>query len=326
MGRTRVAITLGDPAGIGPEIVLRAAHDPSVAEACDLILVGPASALRRAASSTGLSDDISHLNTGGAVVEIRDTAGGELPQWGEVSDSGGGHAARALEEAVRLVRDQDCQALVTAPLHKEALRLAGLPWTGHTPYLAHLDGAAEVFMVFRTPDWSVVLVTDHVPLRDVPRLLTTDRVVAAVRSAIRLLDGTAQTRMRVALAGLNPHAGEGGLLGREDEEVLAPAAVRLCEGGLSAVGPLPGDTVYRRACEGEFDLVAAPYHDQGLVAVKTQGLGRSVHFTAGLSFVRASVDHGTAFDIAGTGRADARPLIDAILAAVELYERRGGPR
>jgi 4-hydroxythreonine-4-phosphate dehydrogenase len=224
-------------------------------------------------------------------------------------------AGRAIEEAVRLVREGACGALTTCPVDKDAMNRGGYAWMGHTRMLADLDGADEVAMVFRSAAFSVVLVTDHVPLREVFSLLNVERVVRTVQLALDLYRRCGDPPPRVAVAGLNPHAGEGGLLGREDLEILAPAVEALRGAGCDASGPFPPDTVYLRARNAEFDLVAAPYHDQGLAALKTLGLGTSVHYTAGLSFIRTSVDHGTACALAGTGRADPRPLYAALREA-----------
>ena len=224
----------------------------------------------------------------------------------------------AVERAARLALEGEVDAIVTGPAHKHALHLAGFPYPGHTEWLAHLAGDVETAMMLAADRLRVVLVTTHVPLRDVPALLTTDRVVRTgqvTRRALQELFGLAQPRL--AICALNPHAGESGLFGDEDERVLRPAAE-----ALGAAGPLPADTVFVRALRGEFDAVLAPYHDVGMTAIKVAAFGRGVNVTLGLPFIRTSPDHGTAFDIAGTGQADPTSMRTAIELAIELARRK----
>ena len=220
----------------------------------------------------------------------------------------------AVERAARLALEGEVDAIVTGPAHKHALHLAGFPYPGHTEWLAHLAGDVETAMMLAADRLRVVLVTTHVPLRDVPALLTTDRVVRTgqvTRRALQDLFGLAQPRL--AICALNPHAGESGLFGDEDERVLRPAAE-----ALGAAGPLPADTVFVRALRGEFDAVLAPYHDVGMTAIKVAAFGRGVNVTLGLPFIRTSPDHGTAYEIAGTGAADPRSMQAALALALEL--------
>ncbi len=226
-------------------------------------------------------------------------------------------AGHAVERAVRLALEGDVVAIVTAPAQKHALHLAGFPYPGHTEWLGHLAGDVDTAMMLAVGALRVVLVTTHVALRDVPALLTTERVVKTGRiteRALRELFGLPAPRL--ALCALNPHAGESGLFGDEEERVLRPAALEL-----GAAGPLPADTVFVRAQNGEFDAVLAPYHDVGMTAIKVAGFGRGVNITLGLPFIRTSPDHGTAFDIAGTGKADATSMRTAIEMAVTLARK-----
>ncbi len=224
-------------------------------------------------------------------------------------------AGHAVEAAVKLAREGRVDGIVTGPAHKQALHLAGFPYPGHTEWLAHLAGDVDVAMMLASEELRVVLVTTHVPLRDVPALLTQDRVVRAGRiTEAALKQWWGLEHPRIALCAVNPHAGEGGLFGDEEERVLGPAAV-----ALGAVGPLPADTVFVRAMRGEFDAVLAPYHDVGMTAIKVAAFGRAVNITLGLPFPRTSPDHGTALDIAGTGRADP----SSMRAAIELACRLG---
>jgi 4-hydroxythreonine-4-phosphate dehydrogenase len=306
----RIAITLGDPRGIGPEIVARALAEPPGAEvtvigAEDQIAWVPA-ARRISVGAWGAgSGERSGGGASAAAERARVVRAGQLT----------GHA---VERAARLALEGEVDAIVTAPAHKHALHLAGFPYPGHTEWLGHLAGDVDTAMMLAADELRVVLVTTHVALRDVPALLTIERVVKTGRiteRALRELFGLAEPR--IALCALNPHAGESGLFGDEEERVLRPAAERL-----DAAGPLPADTVFVRALKGEFDAVLAPYHDVGMTAIKVAAFGRGVNVTLGLPFIRTSPDHGTAFDIAGQGRADAGSMRGAIELATALARRK----
>jgi 4-hydroxythreonine-4-phosphate dehydrogenase len=302
----RIAVALGDPRGIGPEITGRALSQPLAAEITVI----------------GAEDQIGSLPA-----ESRISVG----TWGLGSgDSGsdrnrairaGRIAGNAVETAAKLALSGEVDAIVTAPAHKHALHLAGFPYPGHTEWLAHLAGDADVAMMLAAEGQRdggvtlrVVLVTTHVPFRDVASLVTTDRVVRTgrvVRSALH--DWWGMEQPRLVLCALNPHAGESGLFGDEEQRVLVPAAR-----ALDAAGPLPADTVFVRAMRGEFDAVLAPYHDVGMTAIKVAAFGRAVNVTLGLPFPRTSPDHGTAFDIAGSGKADPSSMRAALELAVRL--------
>lgn len=285
---------MGDPAGIGPEIALAAAADRRVTAVCEPVLYGPLTAAERTRFRPG-----------------------------ELSAAAGRAALDAVERAAADALAGRVDAIATGPINKEALALAGSPWRGHTELLAHVTGAREVAMMFHSPRLCVVLATVHVPLSAVPRLLTRDRVETVLDLAAAHLPRFGVARPRLALAGLNPHAGEGGLLGTEDRDVLAPAAAAARGRGIDVAGPLPADTVFRQALDGRFDAVVACYHDQGLIPVKLAAFGEAVNVTLGLPIVRTSVDHGTAFDIAGRGVADAASLVQAVVLAARLA---GGSR
>ena len=277
--RPRLAVAVGDPRGIGPEVVRKALRQPIAA---DVRIVG------------GWED--------GAPNELE----------------AGRAAAQGIEAAARLALAGEVDAIVTGPVHKVALRAAGYRFPGVTEFLAHVAGDIPVAMMLATGRLRVVLVTTHYSLRDAISMVTTDRVVQAGRiagDALRQWWGIAAPRL--AVCGINPHAGEGGLFGDEDEQVLRPAAA-----ALSAAGPLPADTVFVRALRGEFDAVLAPYHDVGMTAVKVSGFGAGVNVTLGLPFIRTSPDHGTAFDIAGKGVADAGSMRAALELAVQLAGAR----
>jgi 4-hydroxythreonine-4-phosphate dehydrogenase len=296
VSRPRLAVTLGDPRGIGPEVVARALGEGAPL-AADVVLVGPDDQLQGIPAR-------SRLGVG---------------EWGagKGEEEAGKLAARAIERAAWLARAGEVDAIVTGPVHKQALQRAGYRYPGVTEFLAHLVGGVDVAMMLATPTLRVVLVTTHIALRDVPQQVTTDRVVRVghlTTEALRTWWGLASPRL--AVCALNPHAGEGGLFGDEDERVLKPAAAQL-----GATGPLPADTVFVRALRGEFDAVLTPYHDVGMTAVKVSGFGSGVNVTLGLPFPRTSPDHGTAFDIAGQGVADPSSMRAALELAVQLAGR-----
>jgi 4-hydroxythreonine-4-phosphate dehydrogenase len=287
--RPRIAITVGDPAGIGPEIAGKAAADPRVTAVCEPVVYAVPPDVHVV---PGRLDPIA----GRAAYDV---------------------VVRAVEDAIAGRVD----AIATAPVSKEAFALAGLPWKGHTDLLGHLTGSDFVAMMFESPALRVVLATVHIPLADVARTLTADLMARTIRLAARELPRFIGRAPRLAVAALNPHAGEHGLMGREDDEIIAPAIVRVRDSGVDVTGPLPADTVFLRASRGEFDAVIACYHDQGLIPVKLLAFGQAVNVTLGLPIVRTSVDHGTAFDIAGRGVADPGSMIEAVLLATRLTAR-----
>lgn len=288
-GRPIIGVTAGDPGGIGPEIAHKALADPALARLCEIRIYGP---------STG--------------VEVARFARGR------VSAEAGRAAYDAIVRATADAQAGAIAAMVTAPISKAAFAAAGLPWKGHTDLLAHLTGAPRVAMMFAAEALRVVLATVHVPLADVPRLLTRERLEEVIALTAAELPRFGVASPRIAVAGLNPHAGEDGLIGTEDAAVIRPAVEASRARGLTVDGPFPADTVFVRARRGEFDGVIACYHDQGLIPVKMAAFGRAVNVTLGLPIVRTSVDHGTAFDIAGKGIADPSSLIEAIGLAVRL--------
>jgi 4-hydroxythreonine-4-phosphate dehydrogenase len=282
----RIAITVGDPAGIGPEIAAKAAADPRVLASCTPILYGPPGSGRFAP--------------------------------GVLSGEAGRAAYETIVRAVEDAQRGRVHAIATAPVNKEAFRMAGLPWSGHTDLLAHLTGAPQVAMMFHSPALRVVLATIHIPLARVPAALTQPVMEATIELTARELPRYGVPRPRIAVAGLNPHAGEHGLFGDEEERVIMPAVAACRSRGVDVSGPFPGDTVFVRARRQEFDVVVACYHDQGLIPVKLVAFGEAVNVTLGLPIVRTSVDHGTAFDIAGRGVASAESMIAAVLLAAQL--------
>ena len=299
----RLAITLGDPRGIGPEIIAKAVREPLRAH---LTLVG--------------ADDQIAIIPGDLKISVGSWKAGSGADPGDRPRviRAGQLAGHAVERAVKMAMAGEVDAIVTGPIEKHALHVAGFRYPGHTEWLAHLAGDVDVAMMLASDRLRVVLVTTHVALRDVPAMVTTDKVVRTGRTterALRAWFGIAQPRL--AICALNPHVGEQGLFGDEDLRVLAPAAKTL-----GAAGPLPADTVFVRAMKGEFDAVLAPYHDVGMTAIKVASFGSGVNVTLGLPFPRTSPDHGTAFDIAGQNRADPASMRQALELAVVLAEKR----
>ena len=284
--KPRVAITCGDPAGIGPEIARKAAGDPRVRKVCEPIVYGPPA--------------------------------GSTFRAGELSAEAGRAAYETLCSAVKDARAGVVAAIATAPVNKLAFARAGLPWKGHTDLLAHLTGSTRVAMMFWSEPLKVVLATIHIPLASVTSALTRELMDDIIDLSARELPRFGLENPRLAVAGLNPHAGEEGLLGHEERKVLRPAIETAQKRGVRIDGPYPGDTVFGRAVRGEFDAVIACYHDQGLIPVKLLAFGRAVNVTLGLPIIRTSVDHGTAFDIAGKNVADPSSMIEATLLAAKL--------
>ena len=287
--RVRLAVTLGDPRGIGPEIVRKALASERVRSECDVVVVGPSGVEQHA-------DEV-------------------IGEWH--ADSPESEAGRlsgvAIERAVQLARDGAVQGIVTAPIDKHALRAGGYDFPGHTEMLAALTGATTAMML-ASDKLRVVLATTHIALRDVPTAVTADAIITAAhitRDGLRAWFGIAEPRL--ALCALNPHAGDGGRFGDEDDRVLRPAARTA-----GIAGPFPADTVFVRAMRGEFDAVIAPYHDVGMTAIKVASFGHAVNVTLGLPFPRTSPDHGTAIDIAGKGIADPGSMIEALLCCARI--------
>lgn len=291
----RIAITVGDPAGIGPEIASAAAQSREVRAVCEPVLYGP------------------HTSESLATFPA-----------GRVSAEAGRASYDAIVAAVRDAQAGVVQGIATGPVHKEAFAACGLPWKGHTDLLGHLTGSPQVAMMFHSEPLRVVLATVHVALADVPRLLTQPLVEGIVTLTARSLPDFGYRSPRIGLAGLNPHAGEHGLMGHEDDDVLRPAVEACRARGIDVQGPFPGDTVFLRAIRGAFDVVVACYHDQGLIPVKLLAFGQSVNVTLGLPIIRTSVDHGTAFDIARQGTADASSMVSAVTLAARLAAARSG--
>jgi 4-hydroxythreonine-4-phosphate dehydrogenase len=309
----RLALTLGDPAGIGPEVVLKALAAPArPAAAC--VVYGPVAVLEERARRFGLRPP------GDLGVELVDVPLTGPVALGRISPAAGRAAALAVLRAAEDAKAGRVDAIVTAPLNKESLHAAGYAWPGHTELLAEAAGTDDVAMMFVGGPLRVVLLTIHRALRTVPDAVTGGEVRRVVRLLARELPRFGASSGRIAVCGLNPHAGEGGLFGAEEREVIGPAIVSLRAEGIDVSGPYPADSLFVRASRGEFAAVVAAYHDQGLVPVKLLAFGHAVNVTIGLPFVRTSVDHGTGFDIVEKGTAEEQSLIEAMKVAIALAE------
>ena len=350
MTRAVVGITMGDPAGIGPEIALKAAVDPRLSSRCLPVIIGSVAVLDRvrevldldlqfrryfpgkdAAPNPGARAGDSANGVQAPVVHIVDLDNcrpGEFA-FGAVSATMGRAAYEYIERAIAMALKGEIDAVATGPIHKESLNLSGIPHPGHTEIFASLTGTAEYAMMLAVDDLRISHVTTHVALAQVPSLVTKERVLSVIRLTHDAVAALGVKAPRIAVAGLNPHCGEGGLFGSEDEREIRPAVAAARHSGIDASGPLPGDTVFVQARAGRFDAVVAMYHDQGHIPAKLAGFKvdpqsgtwravTGVNITLGLPIIRTSVDHGVAFDIAGKGIASHDSMVDAVNLAAQL--------
>lgn len=323
-----IAITMGDAAGIGPEIIMKSMADESLRRSCRPLVIGDRIRLQKAGTIVG-----SRLKVEAIAVDAIESAAYEgetvncidlklippdLP-WGVISAESGAAAFHYVEMAARLAMAGRIDAICTAPLNKQALHAGGHPYPGHTEMLASLTGASDVSMMLTAPNLRVIHVTTHIGLLDAIARIEPGLVERTIMRGHQVLETAGMRRRKIGVCGINPHAGENGLFGRgEETEKIAPAIAACRARGIDVEGPLPADALFYRAARGDFDMVVAMYHDQGHAPVKVLGLEVGVNVTVGLPVIRTSVDHGTAFDIAGAGKADERSMIQAIHQAVEL--------
>lgn len=326
--RPVIAITMGDAAGVGPEIIMKTLMHADVYEHCRPLVIGDTRRLHKAATIVGaplqvhslLPQEFEQARYVYGIVDCIDLKliPEDLP-WGVLSSIAGDAAFRYMEVAAELALAGKVQAICTAPLNKEALRAGGHDYPGHTEMLAALTGTPEVSMMLSTPKMRVIHVTTHIGLLDAVAKIEPALVERTVLRGVAALRKAGIANPRVGVCAINPHAGENGLFGRgEEAEKIEPAILACRTQGIDVEGPLPADTLFFRAQRGDFDLVVAMYHDQGHGPVKVLGLESGVNITIGLPTIRTSVDHGTAFDIAGTGKADERSMIQAMFQAIQL--------
>ncbi len=312
-----IGITMGDPSGIGPEIICKALLGAEVTSICKPIVLGDRGILAREAARLQLPCaleiiEVSHLNPSEVL-------------YGNPTIAGGKAMAAFIIEAVGMAKSGKIDAVVTAPINKMVLHDAGYNYPGHTEMLAELTGTKDVVMMLAGDSLRVVLATIHCSYADVPKLLTVGRILKTItithESLKKVLSGK---NPRLAVAGLNPHAGEGGLFGEEEKNLIAPAVEQACRLGIDAIGPLPADTIFYYAARGRYDAVVCMYHDQGLIPLKLLHFDTGVNVTLGLPIIRTSVDHGTAYDIAGQGIANPASMVSAIKMAVQMARGRAG--
>jgi len=315
-----IAITMGDPCGIGPEIIAKLYADASPLP--PTLVLGDGSLIRRAIQLLALPLTVRVINSPEEFEFTSDTINvislSHLPEdlpFGQLDARAGKAAYDYIRAGIDLAVQKRIRAIVTAPINKEALRLADIHYPGHTEILADFSGTKDFAMMLMNNDLRVILVTIHVSLREAIEQLTVESELTTIRLAHRAMMQLGIARPRIAVAGLNPHAGEHGLFGTEDDAIIRPAIQQAQAEGIEASGPWPGDTIFMHARQGRFDIVVAQYHDQGLIPVKYLGVDEGVNITVGLPFVRTSVDHGTAFDIAGTGQASHASLRVAVQQA-----------
>ncbi len=313
----RVAVTLGDPAGIGPEVVAKAlTREPDLATRCQLTVVGPESSIRAALTQYGGSADIE-------IEPVQMPAAWTPPPPGVPNPDGGHAAVLTMEHAIRMAMNTTIDAIATAPINKEAVHMAGYDDIGHQEILARMTGVPEIATMLMARRLRAVHLTTHVPFAEAASHVTRENVLARLRLIDRSFRQWGVSQPRIAVAALNPHGGDAGLLGREELDALGPATADARAEGLVVEGPVPADSVYLQAADGRFDAVLALYHDQGHIAVKMHDFHGSVSVNLGLPFVRTSVDHGTAYDIAGQGVAEHRSMAEAVRTAAQLATGRG---
>ena len=322
-----VGITIGDAAGIGPEISLKAIADADLSSICRPVLVGDVGFLKKTSVDLGLNLSFVEFESGrrGLAAEIEVVDLKNLPEnvsLGQDSEVTGRASAGNIIAAVDLWKAGRLDAIATAPISKKAISLGGYDFPGHTEFLAELTGTREFAMSFFAEKLRVVLLSTHTSLRNAIELVKTDRLVKLIRFSNDQLSKLLGRGVKIAVAGLNPHASEQGMFGSEEADEIAPAIRQCVELGVDVTGPYSPDTIFLRGFSGEFDAVIACYHDQATIAVKSLSFGSSVNVTLGLPLIRTSVDHGTAFDIAGKGVADASSMKSAIKLAAELANLR----
>jgi len=327
MKKPIIAVTMGDPAGVGPEVIVRALANPEISGLCRSLVLGDPAAMDRALTITGeplslelaagrgvpvdLPDGVIYLRS------LSDLSDADI-EFGRPSREAGDAVFRYIKEAVSLCLAGEASAMATAPISKEALNRAGHKYPGHTELLAELTGAGDFVMMLAGDRLRVSLVTIHEALAAVPGLVTFDRVLSTIRITNRDINRYFKKNPRLAVLALNPHCGEGGLFGKEEECVIKPAVDAARKEGIDAVGPLSADTLFHFAANGEYDAVVCMYHDQGLIPLKLLHFDDGVNVTLGLPIIRTSVDHGTAYNLAGTGTASAASMIAAIRMAAQM--------
>ena len=320
----RVAITMGDPGGVGPEIIIKALCSNEVKDLCMPVVVGDRVVMEEAARIPGLSVKLNIIrgpgeasNTPGTL-DLIDMAMMKAFQKSRPGPEGGRASAAYIRKAVELAVSKQVDAIVTAPISKEALKMAGMNWPGHTEMIAELTATKDYAMMLVGGPLRVILATIHTAIRNVPDMINRDAVLKTLRLAQRACGMLGIRNPRIAVAGLNPHAGEAGIFGDEEIREIMPAIEAAGREGIQAAGPFPPDTIFHKAYRGEVDIVVCMYHDQGLIPLKMIAFDKGVNVTVGLPIIRTSPDHGTAYDIAWSGKADPSSMIEALKLASRM--------
>lgn len=325
-----IAITMGDPAGIGPEIIAKVIDSGEIFPLCRPLVIGDGGVMKKLVEELRLSVAVNSI----ASLALADPAKGRLDvldlknvnpashKWGTPDASSGKAVVEYVRKAVEITMSREADAIVTAPLNKELMNAAGHHHAGHTELLADLTGTKEFGMMFVGGGLRVILATIHLALKDVPRHITQATILKTLRLAHKAMRYFGVENPRIGVAALNPHAGEGRLFGSEEWDVILPAVIKAREEGIHASDPIPADTLFYKARNNYFDIVVAMYHDQGLAPLKMLAFGNAVNVTVGLPIIRTSVDHGTAYDIAGKGCADPASLLEAVKVAVTMTKHR----
>lgn len=327
-----ISITMGDPAGIGPEVIIKALHTPVIYEVSHPLVIGSLSILENVRKSLKIRDEVffnsikelkdSDFNFGKInVLDIEDLQLDNIKQ-GEISREGGAASVRYVEKAIEFAIKKDVDAVVTAPISKEAINLAGYKYQGHTEIFAEKTGIKDFAMMLVTDDIKVIHVTLHVSMVDACKLIKKERILRTIYLGYNAMQDLGIKNPRIGVAGLNPHAGESGIFGDEELKEIIPAVNVAREKGINVAGPVSPDVIFNRAMRGEYDLVVAMYHDQGHIAIKTTSFDEGVNVTIGLPIIRTSVGHGTAFDIVGKDKANPKSLINAIKLASKMAVNR----
>jgi 4-hydroxythreonine-4-phosphate dehydrogenase len=320
----RIAITMGEPGGIGPEVIVKALNESSLKKYIAPIVVGSAVVVNQAVKLTGLPlkvrrlSRISDSRPCSYTIEVLDDKSALSSKKGVPSRNAGRTIVKYIKTAAKLAMNNDVKAIVTAPISKESIALAGYSWPGHTELLAELTGTDDYAMMFASKRLKVILCTTHIPLKDVPKKLNGKLVLKTIRLAEKGMGMLGVSDPSIAVSGLNPHAGEAGIMGAEEDMKISPAVGRARLEGINVSGPYPPDVVFYKAVKGEFDIVVCMYHDQGLIPFKMIAFEKGVNVTVGLPFVRTSPDHGTAFNIAWQNKADPSSMIEAIKLASKM--------
>jgi 4-hydroxythreonine-4-phosphate dehydrogenase len=322
----KLAITMGDPGGVGPEVIVKALHSPEVKNHCAPIIIGDGSVMREALALLGNPRKLRIINSIGdskpdkGSIELIDIVTNGKFKKNKPTAEGGRACVSYIRKAVELALSKQVDGIVTAPISKEALKMAGYKWPGHTEMLADLTRTKDYAMMLVGGPLRVILVTIHTALKNVPDLITKQKIVKTIRLAKKACDMFRIKKPKIAVAGLNPHAGEAGIFGDEEIKKIMPAIRQATNEGIPVSGPYPPDTIFHKAYKGEVDILVCMYHDQGLIPFKMIAFDKGVNVTVGLPFVRTSPDHGTAYDIAWKDIADPSSMIEAIKLAVKLKE------